>query len=77
MSRYFLWPNTPEGQLQFMVDMVNTVRKGPHGAGVFYWAPERAIWNADGSPGPAVFTPDNLTRLTQRPESHVPVEIKP
>jgi arabinogalactan endo-1,4-beta-galactosidase len=77
MSRYFLWPNTPEGQLQFMVDMVNTVRKGPHGAGVFYWAPERAIWNADGSPGPAVFTPDNLTRLTKSPESHVPVEIKP
>ena len=77
MSRYFLWPNTPEGQLQFMVDMVNIVRKGPNGAGVFYWAPERAIWNADGSPGPAVFTPDNLTRLTKRPESHVPVEIKP
>lgn len=77
MSRYFLWPNTPEGQLQFMVDMVNIVRKGPRGTGVFYWAPERAIWNADGSPGPAVFTPDNLTKLTKRPESHVPVTIKP
>lgn len=77
MSRYFLWPNTPEGQLQFMADMVNTVRKGPNGAGVFYWAPERAIWKADGSPGPAVFTVDNLTRLTKRPESHVPTEINP
>ena len=77
MSRYFLWPNTPEGQLQFMVDMVNIVRKGPKGAGVFYWAPERAIWNADGSPGPAVFTPDNLTKLIKRPESHVPIKINP
>jgi len=73
MSRYFLWPSTPEGQLQFMVDMVNIVRHGPNGAGVFYWAPERAIWTADGNPGPAVFTVDNLTRLTKRPESHVPV----
>jgi len=77
MSRYFLWPTTPEGQLQFMVDMVNTVRKGPNGAGVLYWAPERAIWNADGSPGPAVFTPDNLLKLNKPPESHVPVAIKP
>jgi arabinogalactan endo-1,4-beta-galactosidase len=77
MSRYFLWPTTPEGQLQFMVDMVNTVRKGPNGAGVFYWAPERAMWNADGSPGPAVFTPDNLLKLNKPPESHVPVAIKP
>ena len=77
LSRYFLWPNTPEGQLQFMVDMVNIVRQGPKGAGVFYWAPERAIWNADGSPGPAVFTPDNLTKLTQRPESHVPIQTNP
>jgi arabinogalactan endo-1,4-beta-galactosidase len=77
MSRYFLWPNTPEGQLQFMVDMVNIVRKGPRGTGVFYWAPERAIWKADGNPGPAVFTPDNLTKLTKRPESHLPIQIKP
>jgi arabinogalactan endo-1,4-beta-galactosidase len=77
MSRYFLWPNTPEGQLQFLVDMANIVRKGPRGTGVFYWAPERAIWNADGSPGPAVFTPENLTKLTKRPESHVPMKIKP
>ena len=77
MSRYFLWPNTPEGQLQFMVDMVNIVRNGPHGAGVFYWAPERAIWNTDGSPGPAVFTVDNLTKLTKRPESHTPGKVKP
>ena len=77
LSRYFLWPNTPEGQLQFMVDMVNIVRKGPKGAGVVYWSPERAIWNADGSAGPAVFTPDNLTKLTKRPESHVPIEINP
>ena len=36
MSRYFLWPTTPEGQLQFLVDMANIVRKGPRGTGVFY-----------------------------------------
>jgi arabinogalactan endo-1,4-beta-galactosidase len=77
MSRYFLWPNTPEGQLQFLVDMANIVRKGPRGTGVFYWAPERAIWKADGNPGPAVFTPDNLKKLTKRPESHVPIKIAP
>jgi arabinogalactan endo-1,4-beta-galactosidase len=76
LSRYFLWPTTPEGQLQFMVDMVNMVRKSPNGTGVFYWAPERAIWNADGTPGPAVFTPENLTKLANRPESHVPESIR-
>ena len=75
LSRYFLWPNTPEGQLQFMVDMVNTVRKAPNGAGVFYWAPERAMWTADGNPGPAVFTLDNLIKLTKPPESHLPAEV--
>src|ERR1039458_3643049 len=25
MSRYFLWPTTPEGKLQFMVDLVNKI----------------------------------------------------
>lgn len=55
-----LWPQTAEGRLQFMVDLVNTVRKAPSGLGVLYWAPERDVWNSDGTPGPAVFTMEKL-----------------
>ena len=72
-----LWPVTPEGRLQFMVDLVNTVKKAPHGLGVMYWAPEWDLWNADGTPGPAVFTLDHLSTLTKRPESHAPVAVEP
>jgi arabinogalactan endo-1,4-beta-galactosidase len=72
-----LWPVTPEGRLQYMVDLVNTVKKAPRGIGVMYWEPEWDLWNADGSPGPAVFTLDNLTALTKRPESHAPVAVEP
>jgi arabinogalactan endo-1,4-beta-galactosidase len=50
-----LWPITAEGRLQYMVDVVNTVRKASRGIAVMYWAPERDIWNQDGNPGPAVF----------------------
>jgi hypothetical protein len=42
-----------------------------------YWAPERDLWNDDGTPGPAVFTLDNLTTLTQRPDSHAPTAVNP
>jgi hypothetical protein len=42
-----------------------------------YNPPERDIWNADGSPGPAVFTLDNLTALTARPASHAPPAVNP
>ena len=72
-----LWPQTPEGRLQFMVDLVNTVQAAPRGVGVQYWAPEFDPWNADGSPGPAVFTLDHLRDLTGRPESHAPVTVHP
>jgi len=72
-----LWPVTPEGRLQYMVDLVNTVKKAPGGLGVMYWAPERDLWNEDGSPGPAVFTLDNLTTLTKRPDSHAPTAVNP
>jgi len=71
------WPVTPQGRLQFMVDLVNTVQKAPHGLGVMYWAPERDLWNDDGTPGPAVFTLDNLTTLTKRPDSHAPTAVNP
>jgi arabinogalactan endo-1,4-beta-galactosidase len=66
------WPITPQGRLQFMVDLVNTVKQSPHGLGVMYWAPERDLWNDDGTPGPAVFTLDHLTDLNKAPDSHAP-----
>ena len=55
-----LWPQTPQGRLQFMMDVVSTVRRAPRGIGVQYWAPEFGLWNEDGSPGPAVFTMERL-----------------
>jgi len=55
-----------------MVDLVNTVKRAPGGLGVMYWAPERDLWNNDGSPGPAVFTLDHLTTMANRLESRAP-----
>ncbi|MFY9747929.1 MAG: glycosyl hydrolase 53 family protein, partial [Acidobacteriaceae bacterium] len=72
-----LWPVTPQGRLQFMVDLVNTVRKAPNGLGVLYWAPEHDLWNPDGSPAPAVFTLENLTTLATGPASHAPAVTNP
>ena len=72
-----MWPQTPEGRLQFMADIVNTVRKAPRGIGVMYWAPEWEVWNADGTPGPAVFVMDRLAELTARPASHAPAAVNP
>lgn len=72
-----MWPLTPQGRLQFMVDLVNTVKKAPSGLGVMYWAPEFGVWNQDGSPGPAVFTLDSLSALTARPASHAPAAVHP
>jgi len=72
-----LWPQTPQGRLQFMADVLNTVRKAPHGLGAMYWAPEREAWNADGSPGPVVSVMDQLTVLAARPASHAPAAVNP
>jgi arabinogalactan endo-1,4-beta-galactosidase len=72
-----LWPVTPEGRLQYLVDLVNTVRKAPRGVAVMYWAPEWDLWNRDGTPGPAVFVLDQLTTLTNRPASHAPAAVVP
>jgi arabinogalactan endo-1,4-beta-galactosidase len=72
-----MWPQTPEGRLQFMADIVNTVRRAPHGLGAMYWAPEWEAWNADGSPGPVVSVMDRLTELTARPASHAPAAVNP
>ncbi|SPE50008.1 Glycosyl hydrolase 53 domain protein [Verrucomicrobia bacterium] len=71
------WPETPEGRLQFMADLINTVKASPRGLCVMYWAPERDIWNQDGSPGPAVSVLDQLTTLTNRPVSHLPSAVNP
>ncbi len=72
-----LWPQTPEGRLQFMVDLVNTVKKAPGGLGAMYWEPEWEAWNQDGSPGPVVFTLDSLATLTARPASRAPAAVHP
>jgi arabinogalactan endo-1,4-beta-galactosidase len=79
--KYNLWPGTPQGQLQFMADVINTV-KAAGGTGVYYWAPEgrtpgagNSVWMADGSPGPAVSVLANLSRLTERPASHRPEAV--
>jgi arabinogalactan endo-1,4-beta-galactosidase len=71
------WPQTPDGRLQFMADLINTVKKAPRGISVMYWAPERDVWNEDGSPGPAVFVLDRLATLTNRPASHAPTVVHP
>ncbi len=72
-----LWPVTPEGRLQFIADLMNTVKNVPNAIGVLYWAPERGVWKHDGSPGPTVFVLDSLASLTRHPQSHVPSAIVP
>ncbi len=72
-----LWPVTAQGRLQFIADLLQTVEHSPNGIGVLYWAPERGVWNDDGSPGPTVFVLDSLESLARRPESHVPSAIAP
>lgn len=72
-----MWPLTPQGRLQFMVDLVNTVQKAPGGIGAMYWEPEFEAWNQDGSPGPMVYTLDHLEDLRARPASHAPAAVSP
>jgi len=67
-----MWPLTAEGRLQFMADLITTMRMAPRGIGAMYWAPEVEAWNEDGSPGPVVFVMDSLQALAGRPGSHVP-----
>ena len=71
-NKSMLWPETPEGRLQYMGDIINMVRKGPRGIGVLYWAPEWEAWNADGSPGPVVSVLEQLPALEKNPASHMP-----
>jgi arabinogalactan endo-1,4-beta-galactosidase len=76
-NKCMLWPQTPQGRLQFMADLVNTVRKAPRGIGVMYWQPEWEAWNSDGSPGPVVSVMDELQALSRSPESHAPAQVRP
>jgi arabinogalactan endo-1,4-beta-galactosidase len=41
-ARNMIWPQTPEGQKQFLADVIQAVRAAPggHGIGVNYWHPE-------------------------------------
>ena len=70
-----MWPLTPAGRIQFIADLINTMKKAPRGIGAMYWAPEFGAWNADGSPGPVVFVLDSLQALRARPASHVPAGL--
>ncbi|MDB4891183.1 MAG: glycosyl hydrolase 53 domain protein, partial [Gemmatimonadetes bacterium] len=77
---FMQWPGTPQGQLQFMADLINTVKRN-NGIGVFYWGPEGTrgdgMWNADGSAAPSVSVLDHLGELTTRPPSMVPTAARP
>jgi len=70
-----MWPFTPQGRLQFMADLINTVQRAPNGIGAMYWEPEWEAWNADGTPGPVVFVLDSLG-LTAGPGSHAPAAVR-
>ena len=70
-----LWPQTPEGRLQFMADIVTTVKKAPRGLGVMYWAPEWEAWNKDGTPGPVVSVLEVSSKLISPPASHLPAAL--
>ena len=51
---YMKWPMTPEGQKQFLAEVIKTVRQasGGHGIGVIYWRPEETyIPNSTGGRG--------------------------
>jgi arabinogalactan endo-1,4-beta-galactosidase len=70
-----MWPFTPQGRLQFMADLIATVKKAPGGIGAMYWEPEWEAWNADGTPGPVVFVLDSLG-LAAGPGSHAPAAVR-
>jgi arabinogalactan endo-1,4-beta-galactosidase len=46
-----IWPMTPDGQKQFLADVIKTVREAPEGRGigVNYWRPEESyVLNPNG-----------------------------
>lgn len=77
---YMQWSGTPQGQLQFMADIINTVKRN-NGLGVFYWGSEGTrgdgMWNADGTAAPSISVLEHLDGLTTRPPSMMPAAAKP
>jgi arabinogalactan endo-1,4-beta-galactosidase len=68
-QKVMTWPMTPEGQKQFLEDVIDAVKSAPegHGIGVNYWHPEtipgpgtrpsydpNSTFDADGEPLPAM-----------------------
>ncbi|HSY43094.1 MAG TPA: glycosyl hydrolase 53 family protein [Candidatus Acidoferrum sp.] len=80
-AKYMAWPMTPEGQKNFLADLIQTV-KAAHGIGVMYWHPEatfipgatgrwsepdpNSLFDARGYPLPAM----NVLNLQPNPPSH-------
>lgn len=68
-------PGTPQGQLQYMADVINTV-KNNHGLGVFCWGPEGpwgdGMWKPDGTAAPSIDVLHHLDELKARPASRIP-----
>jgi arabinogalactan endo-1,4-beta-galactosidase len=77
---FMQWPGTPQGQLQYMADVVNTVQRN-HGLGVFYWGPEGTrgdgMWRPDGSAAPSIHVLDHLDELKAQPASRLPPAGEP
>ena len=44
-AKYMVWPMTPEGQKEFLADLIQTVKAAPdgRGIGVIYWHPEATL----------------------------------
>ncbi len=72
-----MWPLDQAGRIQFMADLINTIKAGPNGIGAMYWAPEFGVWNRDGTPGPTAFVLDSLQALRARPASKAPAAVNP
>jgi arabinogalactan endo-1,4-beta-galactosidase len=74
------WPGTPNGQRQYMADVINTVKRN-NGLGVFYWGPEGrygdGMWNSDGSAAPSFSVLDHLDELRASAGSRMPPVAKP
>jgi arabinogalactan endo-1,4-beta-galactosidase len=69
-AKNMIWPTTPEGQKQFLADVIKAVKSAPrgHGIGVNYWHPEatyvpgrewgpdaNSLFDAEGHPLPAMY----------------------
>jgi arabinogalactan endo-1,4-beta-galactosidase len=50
-AKNMIWPETPEGQKQFLADVIKTVREAPEGRGigVNYWHPEATYMTNPGN----------------------------